>query len=338
MLSRTAGSVQQYSFDLQRQLPGSIVLSVGYIGSKSLDLDQSINVNQLAVESLALGSALNLSVPNPMFGKGGALNVGNATIARSQLLKPFPQFTGVSITDADVGHAAYHALYIKAQRRFSQGVSALVTYTRSQNMNLKADPQNAYDPEAEYGLATTHLPHRLSIAATYELPFGRGKRLLSSNRVVDLAVGGWAINAVSVMQSGYPLAITQNNDNSVIGSSSMRPNATGVSPQVDKPFAERLDNYINPAAFSIAQQFTFGNLGPALSMRGPGLMNWDVSVFKTFSIGEGLKAQFRAEALNFTNTPLFGSPTTNVANPSFGRITTQTNFSRLVQLGVRFYR
>jgi hypothetical protein len=334
--SRAAGKVQQYSFDVQREVPGAIVLSVGYIGSKSTDLDQTINLDQLAVQHLSLGSGLNQSVANPMFNNGGTLGVGSATISRSQLLKPFPQFTGISVTDADVGHGVYHAVYLKAQRRFSKGVTALVTYTRSQNMTLGATPQNAFDPEAEYSLASTHLPHRLSIAATWELPFGKGRPLLNSNRMLDLAVGGWSINAVSVMQSGYPLAISQNNDNSVIGASAMRPNATGISPQVDKGFAARLDGFINPAAFSVAPQFTFGNLGPRISMRGPGLVNWDVSVFKTFPVTERLKAQFRAEALNFTNTPLFGTPTTNIASPSFGKITTQTNFSRLVQLGVRF--
>ena len=335
--SRSAGYVQQYSFDVQRELPGALVLSVGYIGSKSLQLDQTINLNQLAAQYLSLGAALNQSVANPMFNNGGVLGVGNATISRSQLLKPFPQFTGISITDADVAHSVYHAVYIKAQRRFAQGISALVTYTRSQNMTLGATPQNAYDPEAEYSLAATHLPHRLSIAATYELLFGKGKPMLNANRTLDLLVGGWSINAVSIMQSGYPLAISQNNDNSVIGASSMRPNATGISPQVDKPFADRLDNFINPAAFTLAPQFTFGNVGPRISMRGPGLVNWDVSVFKTFSVTERMKAQFRAEALNFTNTPLFGTPTTSISSPSFGKITTQTNFSRLVQLGVRFF-
>jgi len=335
--ARSAGSIQQYSLDVQRQAPGGLVLSGGYIGSKSLNLAQTLNLNQLAVASLSLGAALNQSVPNPMYLNGGTLAVGSSTIARSQLLRPFPQFATISITDSDVGHAVYHALYLKASRRFAQGITVLATYTKSQNTGLGATPQNAYDPEAEYGLAATHIPSRLSIASTIELPFGKGKRLLNSNRMLDLIAGGWAVNAVGSMQSGYPLAVTQNNDNSVIGAAAMRPNATGVSPVVDKPFNERLDGYLNPAAFSIAPQFSFGNVAPRISMRGPGMVNWDVSVFKTYAVRERLKVQFRAEALNFTNTPLFGAPNTNIASPAFGKITTQTNFSRLVQLGVRFF-
>jgi hypothetical protein len=348
-----SGYVQQYSFDIQRQMPAGFVVSAGYIGSKSLQLPQDgRNINQLATQYLSLGPALNQSVPNPMYQKGGVLGVGGATISRSQLLRPHPQFTSVSLTNSDTNRAMYHAVYIKVQRRLSQGLTALVTYTRSQSMDqaygttgntfssAPSGPQNAYDPEAEYGLSTVHTPNRLSIAATYELPFGKGKPLLSSNRFLDLAVGGWAMNAVSIMQSGYPLALTQPNDNSVIGANHMRPNATGVSAEVDKPFAERIDGWINPAAFSQAPQFTFGNLNRAISLRGPGLINWDVSMFKTFSITERFKAQFRAEALNFTNTPSFYGPNTSFTSPvspQFGKITSQANFSRLIQLGVRFF-
>lgn len=104
-----------------------------------------------------------------------------------------------------------------------------------------------------------------------------------------------------MVQSGYPLSITQPNDNSVIGASHMRPNASGVSPAVDQPFSKRIDGWINPTAFTQAPQFTFGNLSRIISLRGPGTVNWDVSLFKTFAIVERLKAQFRAEALNFTN-------------------------------------
>jgi hypothetical protein len=340
-----SGYVQQYSFDVQRQLPGSFVLSAGYVGSKSLQLAQDgRNINQLAPAYLNLGAALNQSVPNPMFNRGGLLNVAGAVISRSQLLRPFPQFTSVTLTNSDTNRALYHSVYVKAQRRFAQGMTVLATYTRSQNKDMAygtvgntfssvpAGPQNAYDPEAEFGLSSVHAPNRLSLAVTYELPFGRGK-----GRIVEGLIGGWSLNAVSVMQSGYPLAIVQPNDNSVIGASHMRPNGTGLPATVDKPFAARLDGWINPAAFSQAPQFTFGNVSRLNPLRGPGQVNWDLSAFKTFSITERLKAQFRAEALNFTNTPMFNGPNTTFTSPQFGLISSQANFSRLIQLGVRFF-
>jgi hypothetical protein len=348
--TRSGGYVQQYSFDIQRQFAGNFVLSAGFIGSRGIHLTQDgRNINQLYPVYLSMGSALNQNVANPMYNRGGILNVGNPTIARSQLLSPFPQFTGVTVNSSGTNTSRYTAFYAKVQRRFAQGMTVLGTYTWSRNMDqaygtvantystAPAGPQNAYDLASEYGLSASHTPHRLSLAGTYELPFGKGKPFLSGSRAVDYVVGGWSANVVSVMQSGYPLAISQPNNNSVIGAGAQRPNATGASASVDAPFAKRLDGWINPAAFSLAPQFAFGNVGRVISLRGPGQINFDVSLFKTFTIRESLKAQFRAEALNISNTPTFYGPNTTFTNPSFGLITSQANYPRLIQLGVRVY-
>jgi len=141
-----------------------------------------------------------------------------------------------------------------------------------------------------------------------------------------------------VYQSGYPLQIRQNsNNNAVVGAPSQRPNATGVSPATSGSTSGRIDNWINPAAFSQAGPFTFGNVSRTIPVRSPGIANWDLSLFKTASIAETCKIQFRAEALNAFNTPLFRAPNTAYGNAAFGRITSQANFPRLVQLGLRFY-
>jgi hypothetical protein len=348
--ARSGGYVQQFSLDVQRQVRGNFVVAVGFIGSRGVHLVQDgRNINQLNPAFLSMGAALNQNVSNPLYNRGGVLNVGNPTISRSQLLRPFPQFTGVTLNSAPTNHSVYNSFYAKVQRRFTAGMTLLATYTWSRNMDqgfgttgntyssAPGGPQNAYDLAAEYGLSVVNTPHRLSMAGTYELPFGRGRKFLASNRWLDLAAGGWSANVVSVIQSGYPLAITQPNNNSVIGASTHRPNATGASPSVDAPFAKRLDGWINPAAFSLAQQFTVGNLSRITSLRGPGQVNFDVSVFKTFSIRERLKAQFRAEALNVTNTPTFYGPNTTFTSPQFGFITSQANYPRLVQIGVRVY-
>jgi hypothetical protein len=99
---------------------------------------------------------------------------------------------------------------------------------------------------------------------------------------------------------------------------------------------QRLNNYINPAAFSTAPEFTFGDVGRTIDMRGPGQANWDLSAFKNVTIKEKLKAQFRCEALNAFNTPLFYGPSTSFGSSSFGKITSQANFSRQMQLALRF--
>ena len=142
---------------------------------------------------------------------------------------------------------------------------------------------------------------------------------------------------MSIFQTGFPLQITQaTNFNSAFGYASQRPNATGVSPVTSGSLGDRLNNYINPAAFSTAPQFTFGNLSRTIDMRGPGQVNWDMSVFKNVMIKEKLKAQFRCEALNAMNTPLFYGPNVSFGSSAFGKITTQANFSRQLQLALRF--
>ena len=134
------------------------------------------------------------------------------------------------------------------------------------------------------------------------------------------------------------MRITQStNNNSVFGYASQRPNATGTSAVTAGSLENRLGGYINTAAFSTAARGTFGNISRTLGMRGPGQANWDLSVFKSISIGEKFKAQFRAEALNGFNTPMFAAPNVSYGSGSFGRITSQVNFSRMMQLGLRFF-
>jgi hypothetical protein len=143
------------------------------------------------------------------------------------------------------------------------------------------------------------------------------------------------VNAVGTLQTGFPLAVSQPNNNSVIGAGYQRPNATGLPAGTSGSTTERLNGWLNPAAFTQAPQFTFGNVTRFINVRGPSLYNWDVSLFKTFAIRERIKAQFRAEALNATNTAYFGNPNTTLTNNQFGVITAQINNPRLVQLGVR---
>src|SRR5260370_2018806 len=126
------------------------------------------------------------------------------------------------------------------------------------------------------------------------------------------------------------------NFNCVFGYARQGPNATGMSPVTSGSLEARLNSYINPAAFSTAPQFTFGNISRTIDMRGPGQANWDMSVFKTLVIKETFKAQFRCEALNAFNTPLFYGPSVSYGSSSFGKITTQANFSRQLKLALRF--
>jgi hypothetical protein len=343
--------VHQYSLDVQRELPGGVVMALGFTGSVTHSLNQGtgdININQLPDAYLSLGSALNTKVANPFYGtSGGVLNLAAATTTRAQLLLPYPEFGPVNVQNSSRNHALYNAVYFKAQKRLGRAVNVLNTITWSRNMDAsnggagnafssqQSTAQDMYNLGAEWARSTIDTPLRWTTAINYELPFGTGKKFLAHNKFLDIAVGGWAVNVQTTMQTGFALAIYQNNLNSILGTSVQRPNATGVSPVTDGSLEDRLGNYINKAAFSTAPQFTFGNVSRTIPMRGPGIANTDLSLFKSYSF-ENFKAQFRCEVFNLTNTPQFYGPQTNINSSTFGQITQQANFSRIFQLGIRF--
>jgi hypothetical protein len=357
LLDPTARSpyVHQFSLDVQRMLPGNWVVIAGYSASRSRDLTWStaaMNQNQLDPAFFARGAqALTAAVANPFFGRGGSGVIGGATVAANQLLRAHPHFGNINFENSDRNRAQYDSAVLRVQKSMANGIALVSAYTWSKNLDMagggagnnlnagNAGPQDVFSLAGEWGLSYLHSPHRWTNAITYELPFGKGKAIGGSMPyVANLLAGGWSVNAVSAMQTGFPLQIFMNNNtNAAFGNARQRPNATGVSPAVEGSFGQRLDGWINPAAFSNATIATFGNVTRTIAMRGPGQVNWDISVFKTFDVYENFKAQFRAEALNAMNTPLFRGPNTAFGNAQFGRITSQANFPRMIQLGVRLF-
>jgi hypothetical protein len=139
-----------------------------------------------------------------------------------------------------------------------------------------------------------------------------------------------------VYQTGFPLQVFQTNANSSYGYDAQRPNETNSAIGTSGSVESRLNDYINTAAFSLAPQGTFGNTPRTLGTRGPGQKNWDASIFKNFTITERAKVQFRLETLNTFNSPLFHTPDTNLSDGTFGVINTMDNFSRQLQMAIRF--
>jgi hypothetical protein len=309
----------------------------------------SINENALNPSLLSLGSALTQSVANPFYGNGGAGVVGTANVTASQLLLPYPTYGSISKLFTDNNKARYDSMVFKAQKNFSHGLTFLSSFTWSRNKDESdggvgntlnsggsSSPQNPYNLASEYAFSNIDSPFRWSSSISYELPVGKGKAVLGNGGPASFILGGWVLNSVSIFQTGFPLQILQStNYNSGFGYGSQRPNATGVSPVTSGSLEQRLNDYINPAAFSTAPEYTFGDVGRTIDMRGPGQVNWDMSVFKNFTIKERLKAQFRTEALNAMNTPLFYGPSTSFGSSTFGKITSQANFSRQLQLAIR---
>jgi hypothetical protein len=192
-----APMIQQYSVDVQREVGGGIALEVAYVGSHSTHLtlgNPSININALNPSNLSLGAAaLDASVANPFNGVITSGTLSGSTISRFRTLLPFPAYTGINYIYGDQNHASYNSMVIKAQKRFSHGLTFLSTMTWSKNMDessggvgsslnsgAQGAPQNPYNTAAEYSLSNVDTPFRLASAITYELPVGKGKMLRST--------------------------------------------------------------------------------------------------------------------------------------------------------------
>jgi len=349
-----APRVQQFSVDVERDLPGHIALDASYIGSRSANLSPSpggstpININQLDPSNFSQGSALSDQVANPVYVSGGAGILGQATVARSQVLRPFPQFTSVNLLVSSA-HAKYDALLIKAEKRAARGLNLIASFTWSSNWDSSfatsnsiqspgfSAPQNIYNLDGEYARSVSNVPYRFVAGALYDLPFGSGGRFATGSRFVDEIIGHWQLNVLPTFRSGFPVSIRQssNPNSTVAGNGVQRPNLVqGARLGTSGSLYDRLNGYINPAAFAPSAAYSFGNAPRTLSLRGPGYENWDISLFKNIPIHDRVNIQFRAETFNTFNTPLFNGPNTALGSSNFGQITTMANFPRYLQLGL----
>lgn len=336
---------QQWNFNLQREIPGGILIDGSYAGSKSNKLPLDLQLNQLPDQYLSLGSQLLQQVPNPFFGIITVGSLSGRTIPYGQLLRPFPEFGAVSIRAAHQGNAIYHSFQAKAERRFSKGFSLMVAYTKSKNITDSgsrlttnfASPgtQDYNNLRLERALANVDVPQRLVVTYNLELPFGPGRAFLNSSKPLGWVVGGWQVNGISTIQKGIPLGLTTsvNQTNSLGGGS--RPNNNGQSAELSGSAQSRLNRYFNTSVFSQPPAFTFGNVSRTLpDVRAPGLVNFDFSVIKNNRFKERVNVQFRAEFFNLFNHPIFGSPGTTFGTSSFGVISSTAD-GRQIQFGLK---
>jgi len=368
----TAPRVQQYSVDLQRELPGSQAITVSYVGSRGDKLglggsaDTPVNINQLDPKYMALGARLNDVLPNPFFGNVNAGPLASqATLTRAQLLRPYPQFLNVNARHVLEGKSRYNAAVVEWTKRTTGGWGGRVSYTYSvlkDNLvgednfyspispglplnNYNFIPGSAYyNPDAEYGYSLLDVPHRVIIAPVVELPFGKGKRWGANSSATEWILGGWTLSAAINLQSGFPLTIQQT-DNTGIFSGIQRPNLVGGNLATSGSFEDRLATaehptatWLNPAAFSAAPAFTFGNAPRTITdLRTPGQYNVDGVFMKNFNFGSK-SAQLKIEMLNLLNRPNVRalSGRNNFSNSNFGQTGVQAGFMRITQVMFRF--
>jgi len=348
--NRSVPYSEQWNLNLQQLLPAKLLLDLAYVGSRGVHLFGNLNYNQLPDSALSMGTALNQLVANPFYGLISTGTLSSATVARSQLLRPFPQFTGVTISNEPYGASTYHALEAKLERRFSAGLSMLVSYTFSKLIDNVAatttgfpgeafgtdNIQNYNNLAAERAIASFDTPHSLSISANYALPFGPGRKLLNLSGAGGKIVGGWQLNAISVFSTGAPLGLTTASNTLYNSGGSERPNWNAQDPSLPGSASSKLTHYFNTGNFSQPAAFTYGNAGRFLtSLRAPGVANLDLSLFKNVQLHERLTLQFRAEAFNLPNRVQFAPPGAVIGSSSAGVISSQQNSPRDIQFGLK---
>jgi hypothetical protein len=323
-----SGYAQQWNVSLQKTLGQDWSLEAGYLGSKLTRLGvPDINLNQLTVDQLKLGSQLTQQVANPYLGQIPAnTSLGTPSIARAQLLRPYPRFTTVTLYRNNIGHSTYHSFQARVEKRFSRGLTFSTAYTFSRLIDdagavfdsavltgpvANFQAADSFNKRLEKDVSTGNVPHIFASGFVYELPFGRGR---------SRALRGWQLGGIIRFQSGSPIAITQaTNLNAFAGFGIQRPNRV-ADPSL--PSEERTTaRYFNTAAFAQAAQFTIGN-SSRNPVSGPGFQTVDLMVGKTFAVSERVRTEFRAEVFNMTNTPPLGNPNGSFGNAAFGTITT----------------
>lgn len=354
---------QRWAFGVQRELPGGWVAEVQYVGNHGYDGAVGVALNPIPRQFLSTSpfrdqaqtdriGLLNQAVANPFRNLIPGTGLNNATVARSQLLRPFPQYTGVTGIRNDAS-SDYHGAQMRLEKRFSKGYTALVSYTWSKFLEAGTF-LNEVDTNFERRYSDADAPHRLVLSGIWEIPFGRGRKWGAGwNRGVDAVLGGWQVQGIGQLQSGRPLTLgnvyyngdlsklktdiksanfprTPTDTRTVFDISGFYFNDAAVQTNgVVDPVKQRNDIRIQLGANIRTLPSRFAQF------RGDALNLWDLSVSKNFSITEKIKLQLRGEFLNAFNKVIFSAPDLNPRNSTFGQLTGQDNLARDVQLGLK---
>jgi hypothetical protein len=328
--NRKAPFTQQYSLTIQRELPGGVLLDVAYAGTLGRDLSVNQQLNAIPLQFVraaqqtfaATGrNVLNDSVQNPFFGLIAAGPLAARTVTRGQLLRPYPHFTGITALNRSIGNSRYDAFQLKASRRFANGFSVLVSYTNAKQLD-QIRFLNDQDTELTKELSQFDIPQRLVVSSSYELPFGKGKRWLgNAGGVANKIVEGWQFNVIWQANSGVPFDIS---------------GAESLGQSAEIPNSERsVSRWFNTSVFRQRQTLELVGLARLPDVRSAGRNNFDLSLFKTTSLTEKIRLQFRAESFNAFNRPEFSSPSGAFGTANFGRITSTNTFARQFQFGLK---
>jgi Carboxypeptidase regulatory-like domain len=338
--------VQQWNLTIQRELFGKFVLAATYAGNRGVhQFGGNYDLNQLDPHFFSLGLSLQDQVTNPYFGKISTGLLSGPRVARSQLLRPFPDYQGIGILANHGASSTYHSFQFTAERRYSNGLSALVSYTNAKLIDDSFSIAGGGGGSGEFRIGRLNraqdraideedISQRLVVSAVYELPFGHGRRFLKDG-FLSRIIGGWQLNTITTLQTGRPLKVRGAN------------NFTGINwpdtvcnPTLEDP---GINAWFNTGCFRNPPNFVIGNVPRTLpSTRGPGYKDVALSLFRIQKISEKFNLEFRAEAFNAFNFVNHGDPNTSFTpnaqgvntNPNFGKITSSLP-ARRIQFGVR---
>jgi len=323
--------IQQYNLSIQRELVKDLLFDIAYVGNKGTKLNGFRNLNQRAV------------IVNP----NGSHSAG---------ARPFPAFGDIQWMENRV-LSNYHSLQARLEKRFSNGLSALLSYTYGKALTESPDhistsgggagvdtgtfrePQDGNNLKAERGLAEFDVKQRFVVSYIYELPFGQGRRWGQNwSKAAELILGGWQLTGIHVFSEGLGLTATLGGSSvlNIGGERRARPNLIGnpVLPESERTIGRWFNTNAFAPAFNPAPQ-AFGNAGVGI-MRGPGLITFDFNLAKNFRVDESRYFQFRTEFFNAFNRANFNPP--NIARDSsgFGQILL-AGPARIMQFALKFY-
>jgi hypothetical protein len=292
---------------------------------------------------VANNAFLTAQVANPFRGLLPGTGFNNATIARSQLLRPYPAYGDINTTNNE-GKSWYHGAQLSLQKRFSHGYTLGISYTYSR-WTQATEYLNPGDAAPTKMISDLDVPHRLSVSGIFNLPFGKGRRFLSNaSGFTEAVLGGWQVQGVYTYQSGFPIAFATLNATSGIAS----PDAFYNGGDIALPGDQRSsDHWFNTDVFTSVLNSNATNATPVSHLRTMPLRfddarrdsinNIDLSLIKDVVLRGSMRLQLRAEFVNAFNSPYFPGPAVNPTQTTFGQISAsnQENYARRAQIGVK---
>ncbi len=343
-----------WNLGIQRELPSNMLLTATYTGNRGNFLPSQLNpINQLNPQYLSYGSLLGQSITSPAAIAAGIkapyagfLNTYGNSATVSQALVPYPQYAGIFNNFDNTGSSLYNAMQITLEKRYSQGLSFLVSYNLSMMMSntnsgftsFTSTSLNKNNQASEWTIDNNDQTHYINIAGTYELPIGKGKAFLGDKGWVSNLLGNWRFSPILTYASGTPFGAV-GVPGSPLGSGNRANIVPGVPQGVSNYYANAYHGLpvLNAAAFTNPGLWTLGNSQRILNIRGPAQLNENVSMSKAFHITERVTAEFRMSYFNVLNRFIFGGPNdTTLTDPNFGLVVNnQANTQRQGQAQIQ---